>query len=58
MSATSRAVMGTRGWSFLSDRAYEKYGTTAVMRLAEARSRASIMMSSSRIESLTLGYVG
>ena len=54
----SRAVIGTRGWSFLSERAYEKYGTTAVMRLAEARFRASIMISSSRIESLTSGYVG
>ena len=55
MSAMSRAVIGTRGWSFLSERAYEKYGTTAVMRLAEARLSASIMMSSSRIESLTFG---
>ncbi len=48
MSATSLAVIaervarGRRSW-----RAYPKYGTTAVMRAAEARRQASTITSSS-----------
>ena len=47
MSATSLAVIGTRGASFLSCRAYPKYGITAVMRIADERFAASIMISNS-----------
>ena len=47
-------MIGTRGWSFLSERPYAKYGMTAVIRLAEARFSASSMMSSS----ITLLFTG
>ena len=40
-------VIGSRGADFLSWRAYGNHGTTAVMRLAEARRAALIMISSS-----------
>ena len=56
--ATRRAVMGTRGWSFLSERPYAKYGITAVMRPAEARLAASIMMNSSMRRVFTGGAMG
>ena len=54
----SLAVIGTRGWSFLSWRAYPKNGSTAVMRFAEARRAASIIMSSSITLSLEGLLVG
>ena len=41
----SRAVIDTRGRSFLSERTYGKYGTTAVIRAADDRLNASIMIS-------------
>ena len=47
MLATSLAVIATRGWSLRSCRAYPKYGITAVVREADARRTASIMMKSS-----------
>ena len=40
-------MIGSRGADFLSWRAYGNHGTTAVMRLAEARRAALIMISSS-----------
>src|SRR5262245_9007659 len=52
-SAISRAVIEMRGRSFLSERAYGKYGSTAVMRPAEACFNASIVISSSRMPSET-----
>ncbi len=51
----SRAVIGSRGSPFLSWRAYPKKGTTAVMRLADARLRASIMISCSMMWKLISG---
>ena len=51
--ATSFAVIGTRGWSFLSWRAYPKKGMTAVIRSALARRAASTRMSSSMMLSVS-----
>ena len=45
--ATSFAEIGTRGRSFLSERAYPKYGITAVTRSADARMKASHIINSS-----------
>ena len=53
ISATSRPVIEMRGASFLSERAYEKYGITAVTRRAEALRSASSVISSSMMWSLT-----
>lgn len=53
--ATSFADIGVRGPGFLSCLAYPKYGMTAVIRLAEDRLAASIIMSSSMRWSLA-GY--
>ena len=47
MSATSRAVIGSRGLDFRSWRAYGNSGMTAVIRFAEASFAAWIMNSSS-----------
>ena len=47
MSATSRAVIGSRGMPFLSWRLYGYQGMTAVMRLADASAAACTMTSSS-----------
>ena len=52
MSATSLAVIGSRGALFLSWREYGYQGITAVIRLAEASRAALIMISSSISESL------
>jgi VIT1/CCC1 family predicted Fe2+/Mn2+ transporter len=46
-SAHSLALMGVRGATFRSCRAYPKYGITAVTRSADARLAASIIMSNS-----------
>ena len=46
-SATSLAVIGSRGEDFLSWREYGYQGMTAVIRLAEASFAASIMIRSS-----------
>jgi hypothetical protein len=46
-SATSLAEIGVRGLTLRSCRAYPKYGINATMEPADARLRASIMMSSS-----------
>ena len=47
ISATSFAVIGSRGRDFLSWREYGYSGSTAVIRFAEASFAASIMISSS-----------
>ncbi len=48
MFATSFAAMATRvARGRRSWRAYPKYGTTAVMRFADARRQASVIISSS-----------
>ena len=47
MSATRRAVIGSRGADFLSWRAYGYHGITAVTRLAEPSMAASAMIISS-----------
>ena len=52
-SATSFAVIGSRGADFLSCREYGYQGITAVIRLAEASLAAWIMISNSRRWSLT-----
>ena len=57
-SAISFAAIGTRGLSFLSCRAYPKYGITAVMRDAEERRNASSRISSSITWSFTGENVG
>src|SRR4051812_50064759 len=46
-SATRRAVMGVRGATLRSWRAYPKYGTTAVIEAGDARRGAAVMISSS-----------
>ncbi len=57
-SAISFAAIGTRGLSFLSCRAYPKYGSTAVIRDAEDRRNASSRIRSSIMESFTGVHVG
>jgi hypothetical protein len=57
-SAIRRAAIEMRGRSFLSERVYGKYGSTAVMRPAEACFRASIVIRSSMIPSDTGGHEG
>src|SRR6266516_5909017 len=57
-SATSFDEMGTRGLSLRSCRAYPKYGSTAVIRFAEARLNASIIRNSSMRFESTGGPVG
>ena len=57
-SAISLAAIGTRGLSFLSWRAYPKYGMTAVIREAEERRNASSRIRSSMMWSLTGEHVG
>ena len=52
-SATSLAVIGSRGADFLSWREYGNHGTTAVIRFAEASFAAWIMISSSTRWSFT-----
>ena len=52
MSATSLAVIGSRGMLFLSWRPYGYHGMTAVIRLAEASRAAWAMIMSSISESL------
>ncbi len=47
MSATSLAVIGSRGADFLSCREYGYHGMTAVIRFAEASLAAWIMIMSS-----------
>ena len=51
-------MIGTRGWSLRSCRAYPKNGTTAVMRLALARRHASIMINNSIKCWFAGGHVG
>ena len=46
-------MIGSRGFDFLSCRAYGNSGTTAVTRLAEPRCAASTMISSSIRKSFT-----
>ena len=55
MSATSFAVIGSRGFDFLSWRVYGNHGTTAVIRFAEASLAAWTMIRSSTRWSLTGG---
>ena len=55
-SAISRAVIEMRGSSFLSLRAYGKYGSTAVTRRADECLSASRMMSSSTMFSDSGGH--
>jgi hypothetical protein len=52
-SATSLAVIGSRGADFLSWREYGNHGTTAVIRFADASLAAWIMISSSTRWSFT-----
>lgn len=52
MFAISFAVMGARDLSFLSWRAYGKFGITAVIRRADAVLQALIMISNSMSASL------
>ena len=51
MSATSLAVIGSRGMPFLSWRTYGYHGMTAVTRLADASRAACTMIRSSISES-------
>jgi len=57
-SAINRAAIGILGRSVLSDLAYGKYVSTAVMRPAEACLSASIIISNSTMPSDTGGQEG
>jgi hypothetical protein len=53
-SPTRRAVIGSLGLTFLSCREYPKKGITAVIRRADARFKASIVISCS----MMLSFMG